>query len=42
MQPRALCACTLPSIGIVLDTIDTDSQNTQYRIEMKITGIAHH
>ena len=26
----------------VLDTIDTQSQTTWYRIEMEISGIAHH
>ena len=34
--------CTLSSIGIILDTIDTDSQTTRYHTEMKITAIAHH
>ena len=38
----ALCACRLSSMNIMLDTIDTDSQTTQYNIKMKIAGIAHY
>ena len=42
MWTRALCLCALSGISIVLNTINNDSQTTQYHIEMEITSIIHH
>ena len=33
--------CTLSSIDIILDTIDTDSQTTQYCIKMNHPPLLH-
>ena len=41
MSACVLGTFALSSIDIELDTINTDSQTTQYRIVMKITGITH-